>query len=100
MEEFTEERVCGLDIWDKHFCRVSCKVLEMLEDAYHVEERKNCVVWYHQDDSKQGHIGRKLLKVEDERSDGVHDLLGSQGTARGYKDPLTMGTDAGEVCAE
>ena len=43
-EELSEERIDGLDIWDKHGCRVSCKGLYMLEDASHVEERRICIV--------------------------------------------------------
>ena len=38
-----EERIDGLDIWDKHCGRVSCKVLEMLEYVSHVEYRRSSV---------------------------------------------------------
>ena len=30
-EEFTDERIGDLDIWDNHGCRVSCKGLEVLD---------------------------------------------------------------------
>ena len=44
-EEFTEERIDDLDIWDDHEYRVSCKGLDTIEDDSHAEERCICVVW-------------------------------------------------------
>ena len=43
--ELMEERIGGLDIWDKYDRRVICKGLYMLKDASHVEERHVCAVW-------------------------------------------------------
>ena len=36
-EELKEERFVSLDIWDKNGSRLSCKVLEILEEDSHVE---------------------------------------------------------------
>ena len=44
-EELTEERIYGLNVWDKHSRRVTCKVMGIIEGAYHVEERHRCVIW-------------------------------------------------------
>ena len=78
-EELLEERIGGLDIWDEHVHRVICKGLEMLEDASYEEERCSCVLWKQEIECRQGPIGNKLLQVEDDRSDGIRDLLCTHG---------------------
>ena len=88
-----------LNIWDKHGHWVSCKRLHILEGVYHVEEIHLCIIWQHEDQSRQGHIGRTILQVEDDRSNGIRDLLGSHESAHGQQYPLAMGTDAGPVDA-
>ena len=40
-----EERICSLDVWDDRGRRVICKGLEMLEEKFHVVERRSCVVF-------------------------------------------------------
>ena len=47
----------------------------MLEEAYHVEEIHVCVLWYHEDGSRQLNIGNTLLQLEDDSIDGVHGFL-------------------------
>ena len=74
-----EECVGGLAIWGEHGRRVSCKGLDILRYSYHEEERCRFVVWYNEDDSRNGPIGPRILKVEDYRSDGVRALLSSHG---------------------
>ena len=74
MEELTVERIGGIYVWNKHERRVSCKGLDMIEDALHKAERRSDVVWYHEEESRQGPIDCTILKLEDDRSDGVHDL--------------------------
>ena len=59
-----EERIDGLDIWDDHGHRVSCKGLEILEESSHAEEKRRCVIWYHDYDSRQGPVGFTLLQVK------------------------------------
>ena len=92
-----EQCIGDLDIWDEHGCRVSCKDLEMLNDAYHAQERRRFVVWYNSDESMQGTIGCTILQVEDDKSNGVYDLLDANGTNHSRKAPLAMGADAGGV---
>ena len=96
-DELTEERIVGLDIWGKHGHRVICKGLEMLQEDYHVEERRICVVCQHEDDSKQGHIVFTLLQVDYDRCDGICDLLGDHGTNPGWESLLTTGANVGAV---
>ena len=72
-----EEWIGGLDIWDQHGHRVSCKVLEILEDAFRAVEICSCVVWQHEEEGKQLPIGRTLLNIEDNRSDIVRDFMGA-----------------------
>ena len=45
VEEFMEERIYGLDIWDKCGHRVICKGLKMIDDNSNVEERRIFVIW-------------------------------------------------------
>ena len=39
-----EEFICGLGVCEYHGCRVSCKVLEMLQDNLYALESWICVV--------------------------------------------------------
>ena len=70
-----EERIGCPDTWDEHGRRICCKGLEILEGSYRVEGRRSCVIWQPEDDSRQGHIGITLLKVECANSYGVRNLL-------------------------
>ena len=92
-----EERIGSHDIWDNHGCRLSCKVLEIIEDTSHVEQGRRCVIWEHDHDSRQGPIGHTLLPVDDDRSEGVRDFLGAHGTACGREDLLTVDAAAEAV---
>ena len=44
-EDFTEDCIGGLDIWDENGRKVSCKGLQMLEGDFCVVERHICVLW-------------------------------------------------------
>ena len=94
-----EERIDGIDIWDKHGHRVIYKVLEMLQQASHVQERRKSVVWYHTYESRQGNIDRTVLQVQDDKSDGVHYFLVAHGTSSSWEAPLVMSADVGSVVA-
>ena len=56
-----------------------CKVLDIIEDASHTDEISRCFIWEHEEESRQGPIGRTILQVEYDRSDGVCDILGAHG---------------------
>ena len=36
--------ICSIDILDKNGCRVSCKGMQMLGDAFHMVDRHGCSV--------------------------------------------------------
>ena len=95
-----EEHIGVLDIWDSHVCSLIYKGLYMLEDSSHVEERHICVVCQNEYESRKGNIGRTLLQVQYDKSDGVRDFLGVRGTAHCREAPLVVGTGKGEVGAE
>ena len=74
-----EEFIRGLDIKYEYVHRVSYTGLKILEDALHVLERRCCVIWYLEEESRKGPIGHTILQVENDRSDGVCYLLGAHG---------------------
>ena len=67
------EHICGLDIWYDHGRRLIYKGVEMLQEDFRALERHICVVWYHEEDSRQGPIGCTLPQLEDAGSDDIHD---------------------------
>ena len=79
-QQLMEELIGVLDIWDDPGRKVSCKVLEILEDASHLKEIRSCKIWQNQDGIRKGPIVFTLLKVEDCISDDVFDFLGAHGT--------------------
>ena len=95
-----KQRISGLDIWYKHVYSVIFKGLYMLQESSHVQDIRSCVIWQYEDENRQGPIGCTLLQVDDDRSYGVRDFLGSPCNAHGREYPFAVGADAGAVGSE